>query len=416
MLQKSKLQLYKKIDEMVTEEVKLCAVAIQQIFDQMKIIDINTNFLTVNYPNFLISFHYYQQAENEKYTKLLKESPPTPALTDAQLLKTLKRMCNYSEYVYLKNPELISKNCCLKIENVIKAEWQEKTLKPAYFLWHDDKQNELVLSIRGTNSMVDALTDLALIVEPIQEGVYAHLGIYNAAKWLDYHLFDVVYEFLQKTEDCKLVLVGHSLGAGTAAILAYMWKDRIPDLHSYCLACPPVFDKATSASLKDHVTTVVLRNDIIPRMSFKSCNHLRIKLLSIDWKKSLVQDLKNTSEYFLIDKPKNTWESWEKSEEIEKEIARIANSFKSSLAKIDYKFKSSPFFSKLSKKVLYGLKNGSELVKRGNECIEKKTKEIHQKIKENHKKKGKKIILLIHLCLLQTKILCLKLQKIKMYS
>eukprot|EP01155_Anaeramoeba_flamelloides_P049934 Anaeramoba_flamelloidesc41775_g2_i1.p1 GENE.c41775_g2_i1~~c41775_g2_i1.p1 ORF type:complete len:301 (+),score=69.30 c41775_g2_i1:445-1347(+) len=293
---------------------------------------------------------------------------------------------------------------------------KKKTLKPAYFLWHDDKQNELVLSIRGTNSMVDALTDLALIVEPIQEGVYAHLGIYNAAKWLDYHLFDVVYEFLQKTEDCKLVLVGHSLGAGTAAILAYMWKDRIPDLHSYCLACPPVFDKATSALLKDHVTTVVLRNDIIPRMSFKSCNHLRIKLLSIDWKKSLVQDLKNTSEYFLIDKPKNTWESWEKSEEIEKEIARIANSFKSSLAKIDYKFKSSPFFSKLSKKVLYGLKNGSELVKRGNECIEKKTKEIHQKIKENHKKKGKKIILLIHLCLLQTKILCLKLQKIKMYS
>ncbi|KAJ6255346.1 lipase class 3 protein-like [Anaeramoeba flamelloides] len=375
---------------MISEEVKLCAVSVQQTFEELKVLDINTNFLTVNYPNFMIAFHYLQQIENEQYAQELKESPPTPTLTGSKALKAHKRMCNYSSYAYMKKAELVTKSSNLKIENLLHAEWKQKAFRPAYYLWYDDKYNELIFSIRGTSSISDAMTDLATVVEEVEEGVYAHLGMYNSAKWFDHHLFDDVDAFLQKTEECKLVIVGHSLGAGTAAILAHLWKNRIPDLSCYCYATPPVLDQATSHSLKDHVTTVILRNDIIPRMSLASLNKLRLKLLEVKWKKMLIKDLKNSRGYKLVDKSKNSWDNWEKSEDIEKEISRVSTSFKSKISQIDKKFNISPFVSKLSVLTSRGLKTGSEYVKKGGGVLQKKKKKIQKKIKENQEKKKKK--------------------------
>ncbi|KAJ6246678.1 lipase class 3 protein-like [Anaeramoeba flamelloides] len=375
---------------MISEEVKLCAVSVQQTFEELKILDINTNFLTVNYPNFMIAFHYMQKIENEEYSQEFLESPPTPTLTDSKALKAHKRMCNYSFYAYLKRAKLVTKSSNLKIENLLQAQWKQKPFRPAYYLWYDDKYNELVLSIRGTSSISDAMTDLATVVEEVEEGVYAHLGMYNSAKWFDHHLFEAVEEFLQKTEECRLVIVGHSLGAGTAAILTYLWKNKIPDLHCYCYATPPILDQATSNSLKDHVTTVILRNDIIPRLSLASLNVLRLKLLAVKWKKMLIKDLKNSRGYKLIDKSKNSWDNWEKSGDIEKEISRLSTSFKSKINKIDKKFNISPFVSKLSVLTSRGLKTGSEYVKKGSGVIQKQTKEIQEKIKKKKNEKKKK--------------------------
>jgi sn1-specific diacylglycerol lipase len=42
----------------------------------------------------------------------------------------------------------------------------------------------------------------------------------------------------RNTSNYKLVLVGHSLGAGSAAILAVLLHDQFPDLHCYAYAPP----------------------------------------------------------------------------------------------------------------------------------------------------------------------------------
>ena len=40
------------------------------------------------------------------------------------------------------------------------------------------------------------------------------------------------------TPDYQLVVVGHSLGAGTAAILAILLRQQFPDLHCYAFSPP----------------------------------------------------------------------------------------------------------------------------------------------------------------------------------
>eukprot|EP00042_Codosiga_hollandica_P058163 m.873201 g.873201 ORF g.873201 m.873201 type:complete len:322 (-) comp59784_c1_seq13:662-1627(-) len=68
-----------------------------------------------------------------------------------------------------------------------------------------------------------------------------------------------------------LKIVGHSLGAGTAALLTLLLKNQHPNLSIECFAfaCPPVVTRsiAVSPAARDAIRTFVLQNDIVPRLS-----------------------------------------------------------------------------------------------------------------------------------------------------
>jgi len=74
----------------------------------------------------------------------------------------------------------------------------------------------------------------------------------------------------------QLVLTGHSLGAGCAAILSFMLKGKFPSLRCLAFSPPGCTVSLTMAErCKDYLTSYVLDTDIVPRLSLGSMEHLR---------------------------------------------------------------------------------------------------------------------------------------------
>lgn len=75
--------------------------------------------------------------------------------------------------------------------------------------------------------------------------------------------------------------MGHSLGAGVAAILALCLHSKYPSLHCYGYGMPGcVFDYQTCQESNEYVTTLILDNDMVPRTSLQSISKIREDILN----------------------------------------------------------------------------------------------------------------------------------------
>ena len=103
---------------------------------------------------------------------------------------------------------------------------------PVYYVVIDRPKKALVVSVRGTLSIADALIDLdAQLASLAPFGYphgYTHQGILQNALHLRDHMDKkgVVAAFFRLNPDYKMVITGHSLGAGTAAALTFVLRHR----------------------------------------------------------------------------------------------------------------------------------------------------------------------------------------------
>ena len=113
------------------------------------------------------------------------------------------------------------------------------------------------------------LTDL----NPVWKG---HKGMCKAAAYVYGRLhFDaedpnLLEQALQQTNDKQIVVTGHSLGAGTAAILTFLLRAKYPQLRVICYAYSPpggLLDAEASKESEKFCMSVVIGDDVIPRTS-----------------------------------------------------------------------------------------------------------------------------------------------------
>ena len=101
--------------------------------------------------------------------------------------------------------------------------------------------------------------------------IRCHEGILISSKRLADHVQSIVEEMIL-SDGYTLMLVGHSLGAGAASLLAAVLRSRIPMLSEdsiqvYAFAPPPVLDHDAAIAAASFVTSIVNNSDIIPRWS-----------------------------------------------------------------------------------------------------------------------------------------------------
>lgn len=209
-------------------------------------------------------------------------------------------------------------NCCLghsaalklKVphindDDIIHLSLKNGFLETPFLVVADQKLAKIVIAIRGTLSLADIMTDM--VAKPVslksvleermsqlnftvqEEGeidkmspaIQVHMGMAQAALYVlneinENHLLEKAsVEF----PDFPLVITGHSLGAGTAAILAFILKLKYPSVKCFAFGPPGgLLSHEASIMSSQFITSVVAGDDLIPRLSFNGYLNLRTKM------------------------------------------------------------------------------------------------------------------------------------------
>ncbi|CAG7837277.1 unnamed protein product [Allacma fusca] len=181
-------------------------------------------------------------------------------------------------------------NCCycntsalkdtIKVQerDLIYASFKNQVYETPFFVSLDHSTKSVVVAIRGTMSLRDALTDLTaeaktLDSPDIPQEVKAHNGMILAAKNVLKKLesLNLLGQAFVNNPDYTLVIAGHSLGAGTATILSILLKSQYPNLRCYAYSAPGGLLTMEGAQYcEDFVTSVIVGDDIVGRLSVPS--------------------------------------------------------------------------------------------------------------------------------------------------
>ena len=185
---------------------------------------------------------------------------------------------------------------------------------------------EAVLCIRGTKTGADVVIDLdhdpldfTLLPSPDQsdrpiEG-FLHAGMLLAGRCVleNCHAGHMIDELLDQGGFTSLQIVGHSLGAGVAAVIAMLLHNKystqvlakqrthMPSIETIGFGMPAVACEkiATACAKAGLVTSVVNHMDIVPRMSWHNMSKLAVELGANQTKAAvqLDRDLASYKEY-----------------------------------------------------------------------------------------------------------------------
>eukprot|EP00760_Papus_ankaliazontas_P000947 PhM_4_TR10327/c0_g1_i1/m.20028/K13806/DAGL; sn1-specific diacylglycerol lipase len=157
-----------------------------------------------------------------------------------------------------------------------------------YFIAVDGARKTIVVSVRGTLSIDDALTDIWADKVPFHAAGlpsgFVHKGMYESARRIELDINNKGHlrNTLQKHPSYTLVMTGHSLGGGVASILAAMWREKHPNLR--CLAFSPpgaMFTLELARAVKPFVVSVVVGKDIVARLSERAVQKFRDEMIDV---------------------------------------------------------------------------------------------------------------------------------------
>jgi len=153
---------------------------------------------------------------------------------------------------------------------------------------------EVMLCIRGTYSPEDVFTDLLMVgvafeceeEETPTPVVNAHSGMAKAASYLVEKFGPMLC--MLRDSGMKVTLIGHSLGAGVASIVALYLKQRKYGFDSTSLQCfafepPACLDLSLAEACSDVVLSMVHADDIVPRMAVGPFSAFLKEVARFDW-------------------------------------------------------------------------------------------------------------------------------------
>uniref|UniRef100_A0A0D3HPM0 Fungal lipase-type domain-containing protein n=1 Tax=Oryza barthii TaxID=65489 RepID=A0A0D3HPM0_9ORYZ len=183
-----------------------------------------------------------------------------------------------------------------------------RVMKPSFTIVRDKNTKSFILFIRGATSVKDRLTAATAAEVPFHHVVlkegrvsnvvvgHVHCGMVAAARWIADQAIPCLSRAVEQFPDYRIKIIGHSMGAGIAAILTYMLRENKKLSSSSCIAFGPAacmtWDLAESG--KEFVTTVVNRNDLVPSFGKVSAANLHTEVIGSSWAHDLLEQIQQT--------------------------------------------------------------------------------------------------------------------------
>lgn len=255
----------------------------------------------------MIGITYLREEERRKRAEDLKSMVGKPPDADVlgrgpspAELDDLRALCHATEAAYLEDRDKLAAELALIKHQVVLSVHESKFQKPAHYVSHRVDTGDIFFVVRGTASLKDALTDGDCAPEPLDSklpemaGAQAHRGMKISAAWLVSQCLETlrmaVGNIVGMKKTPKITVLGHSLGAGAAAIAAVLLREHFPTLRCVAFATPPCLGDSACAACEKYLVSVVLHDDVIPRASFQNVEDLRVRLQNIDWKTMAAAD------------------------------------------------------------------------------------------------------------------------------
>ena len=173
---------------------------------------------------------------------------------------------------------------------------------PNFVLFVDHAQSSIVLSIQGTSTINDIITDLTLDDEPFLDGV-AHKGFFDASESILEKCSGALMNSLRNNPGYNVVVCGHSLGGSISVLTAMKLQNNYPlvtlppgvSVRCVALAPAPMYrsNNPCPQNILDTIHIYVNDKDVVPHLCFGSLAKL-LKILRV------VDDMELTDEMQLM--------------------------------------------------------------------------------------------------------------------
>lgn len=239
-------------------------LAILQLFDQVK--------------------EQAAQERDDSYDKAGVEVDPKIALSTGHIPQTFE----FADWAYDEYPNEDEEATSLE-ERLATCDYElirhDKTALPgrvAHYVAVSPKQRTVLIGVKGSSNFEDLLTDccgLAVkytLPAPFCSSgtteIAAHEGIYISSRRLADDL-EAIVKHVVLPNGYNIVITGHSLGAGAAAMVGILLRSRFSQLKRdsrlqvLAYASPPILDRDSALACVPFTTTIVNDADVIPRAS-----------------------------------------------------------------------------------------------------------------------------------------------------
>ncbi|KAL3116174.1 hypothetical protein niasHT_002298 [Heterodera trifolii] len=220
-----------------------------------------------------------------------------------------RRLCSLSKGIVSEEIVVVADNCCACHQNAFMLRldshcrlcflsFRNRLFEVPFAVLVDNKTRAIVVTIRGSASFMDLITDLSLSDELLEcsvdvdsdpilrndkelDGrgeVRVHKGMLRGARYVYETLMSnhVLEDLVLECPGYSLVVCGHSLGGGIASLLALLLKAKYADVRCFAFGPPgPVISENGIADTEHNTLSIVLGDDVIPRMTTHSIHKLK---------------------------------------------------------------------------------------------------------------------------------------------
>lgn len=197
------------------------------------------------------------------------------------------------------NNEAIAALTGVQLEDIFVSNWKNSPFRPCHYVAADRANKCIVVSIRGSLELGDLLSDVTahpLEVDLMGTDGWVHQGIMAAATYIHCCTKDALEEAAQKFPGWPLLVTGHSLGGGVAAILTMLLNqsggiDGLGKIRCITIGPAAVMSAPLAHACDDIAISVILGSDPVPHLSYASVENLLLDMSKSSPVKKAAEDI-----------------------------------------------------------------------------------------------------------------------------